>query len=93
MAFIPWLMGLLGVAAVRVVVALGFSTLTFTGVLTLVNTLVGCIQANWSGLPLKMIQLLSLYGIPEALGIIAGAFVARTSMWAVVNGVRYVMRL
>lgn len=83
------LMALVGPMAVRVLIALGFSAVTFTGVTLTSNALISYAQNSWSGIPLDVMQLASLSGIPEFFGMVFGAYVARVSMWAVVSASRY----
>lgn len=83
------LLGLGGPIAVRVMIALGFSAVTFTGVTVTANTLIQYAQTNWSGISIDVLQLASLSGIPEFLGMVMGAYVVRLAMWAVVSASRY----
>ena len=78
--------------AVRVIAALGFTAVTYTGVTALVDKLVGIAQQNWSAMPTAVLQLCTLSGIPQVLGMIFGAYMARVAMWAAVGAVRYVLK-
>lgn len=71
-----WLMALVGPLVVRAVIALGFTAVTYTGVQAAANALISTAQSNWSGLPVTVMQLVSLSGIPEGLGMVFGAMMA-----------------
>jgi hypothetical protein len=87
-----WLMTLVGPMVLRAVISLGFTTITFAGVTALVNSLVASAQSQWSSLPVAVLQLASLSGIPESLGMILGAYIARVAMWQAVAGAKYVLK-
>jgi hypothetical protein len=84
------LMGLVAPMVARVLIALSFTAITFTGVTALVGSLVATAQSSWSAMPTAVLQLVTLSGIPQVLGMLFGAMVARVAMWAVVAGTRYV---
>ncbi len=92
MTWALWLMGLVGPLALRVMAALGFVAVTFTGVVELTNQLVEAAVDNWSAIPSAVLQLVSLSGIPEVLGLLFGALTARVAMWAAIGLSRYVFK-
>lgn len=92
MNWATWALALVGPVVARAVIALGFTAVTFSGVELAANQLVAMAQANWSSMPLAVLQLASLSGIPEFLGMTFGAFVARLAMWAAVGASRYVFK-
>jgi len=67
----------------KVLVMLGIGVLTYGALTTLVNSIIGHAVANWGQLTGAALQLSSLGGIPECLGIICGALVARVAFLAV----------
>lgn len=67
----------------KVLVMLGIGTITYAALTTLVNSIVANAQANWGQLTGAALQLSSLGGIPQVLGIITGALVARVAFLAV----------
>lgn len=77
---------------IRLVVALGFTAVTFTGVTATVDVLVAYAQTQWSSIPNTVLQLASLSGIPEFLGMVFGAAVARVLMWASLGASKYVLK-
>ena len=87
-----WIIAAVAPIVIRVVVALGFTAVTFTGVTALSNQLITIAQNNWSTLPVSVLQIATLSGIPQSLGMIAAAYVARVGLWASINGVKYVLR-
>jgi hypothetical protein len=92
MNLVTWLLGLVAPFAIRAVIALGFTAVTFTGVSVAANSLITIAQTNWSALPTNVLQLSEISGIPEVLGMIAGAYIGRVAVWSALNGVKYVLR-
>lgn len=87
-----WLLALVGPLVIKAIIALGFTALVFTGVTELVNQLIASAQSSWSAIPVAVLQLCSLSGIPESLGMLFGAYMARVAMWASVGAARYVLK-
>ncbi|WP_070270665.1 DUF2523 domain-containing protein [Duganella sp. HH101] len=87
-----FLMGLIGPLVLRAIVALGFTAVTYTGVTALVSSLVSSAQSNWSAMPSAVLQLAALSGIPQVMGMIFGAYMARVAMWASVGAAKYVLK-
>lgn len=85
------LMGLAGPLVLRALVVLGVGTMTFTGVTESLQSLIDMATNNWSSLPSDLLALASIAGIPQCLGIIAGAYVARVGMWVAVSATRWVV--
>jgi len=77
-----WLLSIAVPVVKKVLVALGIGSVTYAG-LSLVG---GSIQANivsyWGAVGGATLQIASLGGIPEAIGIILGACNARLAMMA-----------
>ena len=67
----------------KVLVMLGIGIITYAGLTTLLNSLINAAVQNWGQLTGAALQLSSLGGIPQMLGIIAGAMVARVTFMAV----------
>lgn len=84
------LMGLAAPMAMRVLMAIGFTALTFTGVQTVVNQLITYAQNSWGTMPANLLALASLGGMPEGLGLICGAYVARVTLWTAASSVRLI---
>lgn len=92
MPLAAWLLSLVAPFAIRALVALGFTAVSFVGVSTLANQLIQIAQQNWGALPIAALQMASLSGIPEALGMIVGAYAARLAVWSALNGTRYLLK-
>ena len=92
MNIFAWLMTALGPLVVRAVVALGFTAVTFVGVTAIMEQLLKMAQDYWAALPLSVLQLATLCGIPQCLGMIFGAYMARVAMWAATGAARYVLK-
>lgn len=92
MTIAAWLIGLVGPLVARGIIALGFTAVTLTGVTVSANLLVSTAQSNWSSMPVAVLQLASLSGIPEALGVILGAYVARMMMFASLGASKYIFK-
>jgi len=76
-----FLLAAVGPLAIRALTLIGFTAVTFTGVMELVNLLISQAQSSWSSLPVVMLSLASLAGVPQCLGLLFGAFVARVTLW------------
>lgn len=86
-----WLMSLAGPLALRVLTALGVGTITFTGVSTSLQALIDMATSNWSSVGADILALASLAGIPECIGIVCGAMVARVGVWAAVSATKFLL--
>ena len=93
MPLVTWLLALVAPMVIRAVIALGFTAVTFTGVTVAANSLMTIAQNNWSAMPYTVLQLSHLSGIDEALGMIAGAYVARLAVWSTINGTKYLLKI
>lgn len=85
-----WLLGLVGPLALRVLTTLGLGTVTFTGVTLAMQGLIDSATSNWASVAADVLALASIAGIPQALGLIAGAMVARVGVWAAVSATKFV---
>lgn len=92
MTWASWIISLAGPIAFRVLLAIGFSTVTFTGVTVAIQSLIDTAVSNWANLPGDVLGLAGVAGIPQAIGIICGAVVARAGMWAAVSATRFVLK-
>lgn len=87
-----FLLSMVAPLVMRGLVALAFTAVTFTGVTELISGMVTLAQNSWSAMPLSVLQLAALSGIPEVMGMIFGAYSARVAMWAAVGATRYVVK-
>lgn len=90
MTWATWLLSLAGPLVIRALLAIGVSVLTITGVDTAFGGLVSSAQSYYGGMPSAVLGLASLAGVPQALGIVFGAFNARLAMWLAVSATRWV---
>lgn len=84
------LMGLIGPLVGRALLYLGITAVTLTGVQTAFGALLSSMQAGYGGLPPAVLALAGLAGMPDALGLIWGAFNARLAIWVTLNSTRWV---
>lgn len=71
-----WLMGLIGPLVKRAAVALGFGTVTFTGVSAALESAWSAIQGSFTGLLAEVAALLAIAGFFDAMAITAGGLVS-----------------
>lgn len=89
MTLATWILSLIGPLVLRAFVILGIGVLTFTGVTASLQGLIDMATSNWAGLSMDILALASLAGLPQALGIICGAMVARVGMWAAISATKF----
>lgn len=87
-----FLLSAVGPLLLRALTMVGIGTVTFTGVTAALDGLITMMQNNWSSVPTDILGLAAIAGVPESMGIIAGAFVARTGMWVAISATRWVVR-
>jgi hypothetical protein len=92
MSLFSFLLAAIGPLAIRALVAVGFAAVSFAGVTTAFNGLVTYAQGQWSGLPVAVLQLASLFSVPQALGMVFGAMAARIGIWAAANGTKLIFK-
>lgn len=81
-----------GPLAVRVLVALGFAAVSFAGVTTAFQGLTTYAQGAWSSLPASVLQLATLCGVHQGLGMIFGSMAARVGLWASASATKLVFK-
>lgn len=69
--------------AKKVLLALGVGWLTYEGVGLVVDQVTSEVAGLWAGLPTAVVQILSIAGFPQMVGIILGALAARAALVAV----------
>ncbi|MDO8827481.1 DUF2523 family protein [Methylophaga sp.] len=74
------LFGMVDLAPGRVLAALGMGFISFGAITAILNALVSQAQNSWNSLAGVALQIASLAGIPEALGIVFGASIARAAI-------------
>lgn len=92
MTWASWILALVGPLVVKVLAFLGIAVATFSGVDLAFQTLQNYATTNYSGLPLAVIQLAGLAGVPQSLGLIFGAFNARLTLWTALSAKRFIFK-
>lgn len=72
-----WAKFLAGAIITKFVIGLGLGLAVFTGMEVLTAYIFSQIRAYLSGLPADIVTILNMAGVPEALGIVAGAWTLR----------------
>lgn len=85
-----FLVDAVGPLAIKVLAAVGISLVTFIGVDSVVNGLLGHMSAAWAGLSGDAAALLGLGGVGKALGLGSGAITARLALWSAASSSRWV---
>lgn len=78
-----WLMAAAWPIVKKVLLMLGIGFITYESVNTLTDSVINSAQSAWGGMTGSALQIVSLAGMPEAMGIVAGAFAARAALVAV----------
>ena len=86
-----FLLALVGPLVIKALIALSIGTVTFTGVTIALNGLINMATSNWSSVFPAVLQLASLGGVPEGIGIVTGAMVARVGIWAASSASKFVL--
>jgi hypothetical protein len=60
----------------RVLAALGMGIITYNGASVLMDYFIAQIQTQFTGTPESVLQIITLFGIPESMSIILGAYVS-----------------
>ncbi len=92
MPLAAFLLSLAGPLVIRALLAIGISTVTFTGVTVALNSLISVAQSSWDGIGSDLLGLAGIAGIPFCIGIITGAMSTRVAMWAAVSATRWVTK-
>lgn len=72
--FAAFLAAISGALAKRILIAVGFSFVTYTGFQTLKSAVASAINAHLGAIPNNIYQVLSMAGFVDAIGIWLGAF-------------------
>lgn len=89
---VAWLMAYGGTMAVNILVAIGFTAVSYAGVAEVCETLVEYAQSTWGGIPVDVLRLASLAGIPECLGMMFGAAVSIMAIKLSISGTQMVLK-
>jgi cell division protein FtsX len=64
----------------RLLASLGMGIVTFAGYSALVTQIISYINAQLGTLSVKTLQIVTMFGLTESLGIVLGAFVTAASL-------------
>lgn len=87
-----FLLSAVGPLVLRAIAAVGMGVVTFTGVDAALQGLISQAQSSWGNLASDVLGLASVAGVPQALGIIAGAMTARVTIWVGVSATRWIVK-
>jgi hypothetical protein len=71
----------------RVLIALGFSVLTVTGVTVALDGLKSVVVTHLAGMPVAAIQLGGLFGLWQGIGMVFGACTFVVTLWTLKRAV------
>lgn len=74
----------------RVLLALGFSVVTVTGVALSVSTVKGLVLSSLGTAPMAALQLAGLMGVWEAGGLVFGAMTWCVSFWTLTSATKLI---
>ena len=83
MQLFAWLLAAAWPIAKKVLLMLGIGWVTYEGLSLLGGQVVAEVSAIWGTMPAAMLQMASLLGIPQSIGIVLGAMTARIAYVAV----------
>lgn len=86
------LMGLVGPMVLRALTTLGLGLITFTGVAAALDGLIQQAVSNYQSIPADILGLAGLAGVPQAVGIICGAMVARVGLWVASSATKWITK-
>jgi hypothetical protein len=78
-----FLASIAGPIAKKVLAAVGIGVLTYGGLSLIGNQIRDAVLSAWGGVGGSTLQILSLGGVPESIGIILGAFAARIALTSI----------
>lgn len=83
MPLAAWLLALAGPLVKKVLVALGVGVISYAGLAMIGSQVQSAVLSSWGGVGGSALQIMSLAGIPESIGITLGALNARIALIAV----------
>ena len=76
---ISWLLAAIGPLVRKALLTLGIGALSYAGVQGIINQLFSAVQLSWGAVGGVTQNVLTMAGVPEAVGIILGAYSAKAS--------------
>jgi len=92
MTWASFILTIVGPVVAKILGFLGIAVVTFSGVDVAFSQLQSYAVSNYGGLPSAVIHMAGLAGVPQALGLVFGAFNARLSLWTFVAAKRFLFK-
>ncbi|WP_120969294.1 DUF2523 domain-containing protein [Comamonas sp. lk] len=67
-------------ALIRFLISIGVGVVTYTAVIVAINNFLSYAKAAYNSMPVQVLNFLAIAGVPEVLGILTGAVIARVSL-------------
>ena len=83
-----WLLSLAQPMIARIMLALGFSVVTITGMEAIITQLKGMVTSNLNSLPADMLNVFLLAGGGQALGMVFGAITTKLVLWQITSATK-----
>lgn len=83
-----WLMAMMQPLLAKILVSLGFSVVTITGLTAAITGLRDQVVGSVNSLPAEMLQLFLLSGGGVAFGIITGAITTKLLLWQITSATK-----
>lgn len=65
---------------VRAALSIGFGIVTYGAVIYAITNTIGFVKSSYNSMPVSVLQFLAIAGVPEFMGIVTGAVIARASI-------------
>lgn len=80
-----------GPLAIKILLALGVTAITFTGVETVVSALTDHVITSYGGFSGEILALVNLAGLGQGVGLVLGAINSRLALWLAASATRWVV--
>ncbi len=87
-ALAAWLLTLVGPLVAKVLLALGFSVVTITGLDLVIGEIKSVLVSSATGMGADLLALFQIAGGGTALGIVLGAINTRIAIWTITKATR-----
>lgn len=67
-------------ALIRTLMTVGIGIVTYGAVIYALNNAISYAKQMYNGMPITVLNFLAIAGVPEVLGILCGALIARASL-------------
>lgn len=89
---VAFILALVAPIVIKAIAAAGITAVVFVGVDTMVGAMNTYAQTAWSSLPVNVLQLATLSGIPDCMGLILGAYFTRFTMQFATGAAKFVFK-